>query len=61
MAEEPVAEIRHAADANEQDPEHHQRTLTDLIDEIEREAFSRSLSKRSPGPYNSPAGPLPKD
>jgi hypothetical protein len=50
MAEEPVAESRQAIDAHDQDPEHHQRTLTDLIDEIEREAFSRSLAKRSPDP-----------
>ncbi len=37
-------EADHTVADSQQD--NHQRTLTDLIDEIEREAFARSLAKR---------------
>ena len=61
MAEEPVTVSRQATDANDQDPEHHQHTLTDLIDEIEREAFSRSLSKRGSANYRNRSARIIED
>ena len=54
MAEEPSATESRAAEVTDSDPDSPARTLTDLIDELEREAFSRSLSARPTGSSRRP-------
>jgi len=53
MSDEFGGAHQHAAESQDQAPESHERTLTDLMDEIGREAFSRSLSKRPTGSRHS--------